>query len=344
MHDMSQPVSNFDAPIAGARIAGVGHADPTLLVENAAIESELGLEPGWIERRTGIRRRRICAPDESTCSLAAQASRRALDHAGIAATELGLIVLATSTPDHPLPPTGPQLTHALGSRAGAIDLAGACTGFVYALSLAEGFCRRQQAPVLVSAANLLSRRIDPSDPGARAIFADGAGSVVLVPSARSAIEGIHLSSDGSQSELIHIPVGGAAQPIDDTYSIEDGNHLLRLRHGPEIFTEAVSGMVLAGEHATANSDRSLSDIDHWVPHQANRRIVERAGSRMGLSAERTVSILADRGNSSAATIPTALSIASGENRFADRDSILLTAVGAGLLQAGLVLRWCTNGG
>jgi 3-oxoacyl-[acyl-carrier-protein] synthase-3 len=321
-----------------ARIAGTGHADPELLVENESIERELGLEPGWILRRTGILRRRICAPHETTRSLAGAASRAALADAGLASADLGLVLLATSTPDHLLPPTGPELAEAIGCRAGAIDLAGACTGFLFALALAEGFCRRQQCPVLVCAANLLSRRMDPRDPGARAIFADGAGAVILVPTPEPGIEGIYLRSDGSQNELIHIPGGGAAHPLS-AESLQSGDHLLRLTRGSRVFSQAIEGMVRAGRQAADKSGRLLSDIDWWVPHQANLRIVERVGSQLGISTERTVSILAERGNSSAATIPTALSLHHTQHRLDDGDSVLLTAVGAGLLEAGMILRW-----
>lgn len=339
MNASSTPSSgSAAAAIGGSRIAGVGHADPKWLVENAVLEAELGLEPGWIERRTGIRRRRICGPEETTSSLAEAAARVALDRAEVEPGELGFVVLATSTPDELLPPTGPVLAERLGSRAGAVDLAGACTGFVSALALGESYCCRHAAPVLVVAANLLSRRVDPADAGARAIFADGAGAVILVPDRTPCLLSVALSSDGSQANLIRIPAGGATEPTT-RQAIEEGRHYLRMANGARVFGEAVGGMVRAGQLAAQRAGLETASVDHWIPHQANARILERAGARLNINPDRWVSVLAERGNSSAATIPTALSVAAAEGRLDEGDTILLTAVGAGLLHAGAVLRW-----
>src|SRR3984957_4641575 len=166
-----------------SRIAGLGHYVPERRVENAEIEARLGLESGWIERRTGIRARRWAAPHEALTDLAMKAGDMALDDAGIARDDVALTLLATSTPDHLLPPSAPLLTHQLGlSNSGAIDLTGACSGFLYALALADGFVRTQGKPVLIVAANILSRRINPEERDSAVLFADAAGAMVLAPS------------------------------------------------------------------------------------------------------------------------------------------------------------------
>jgi hypothetical protein len=173
-------ILNGTDPMGTARIVGLGHATPRRIVSSAEIERELGLESGWIERRTGVRTRRVCAPEESCSTLAVDAARRALDHCRIAPADIGLVLLATSTPDYLLPPTAPAVAERLGCRrAGAVDLAGACAGFLYALILAAAQVEVSGRAALVIAANVLSRRLDPIDPSSRALFADGAGAVVV---------------------------------------------------------------------------------------------------------------------------------------------------------------------
>ncbi len=169
--------------VQSSRIAGLGHYVPDRRVENAEIEARFGLEAGWIERRTGIRARRWAAPHEALTDLAVKAGAMALEDAGIARDDVALTLLATSTPDHLLPPSASLLAHRLNlSNSGAIDLAGACSGFLYALALADGFVRTQGKPVLIVAANILSRRINPEERGSAILFADSAGAVLLVPS------------------------------------------------------------------------------------------------------------------------------------------------------------------
>jgi 3-oxoacyl-[acyl-carrier-protein] synthase-3 len=168
---------------ASSRIAGFGHYVPSRRVENAELETSLGLEPGWIEQRTGIRARHWAGEGDRLSDLAAKAGESALQDAGLDRGDIALTLLATSTPDHLLPPSAPLLAHRLNLiNSGAIDLAGACSGFLYALTLADGFVRTQGRPVLVVAANILSRRINPAERASAVLFADAAGAVVLVPS------------------------------------------------------------------------------------------------------------------------------------------------------------------
>lgn len=326
-----------------ARIVGLGHATPRRIVSSAEIERELGLEAGWIERRTGVRTRRICGPEESCSTLAVDAGRRALDRSGIAPTDIGLVLLATSTPDHLLPPTAPVVAERLGCRrAGAVDLAGACAGFLYALILAAAQVEVSGRPALVIASNVLSRRLDPLDPSARALFADGAGAVVLSDKSTNIDQLARLEagvwgSDGTQADAIRIEAGGSVRPIDFD-AIEEGLHYLRIEKGSRLFVAAVEGLARVGAAALDRAGLTSIEVDLWVPHQANARILERAGARLGVDHSRCFSILEEWGNSSAASLPTALSLASERGLISKGKNVLLTAVGAGLVEAGVVLR------
>lgn len=322
------------------RILGCGHATPALVVTNDEIERELGLESGWIERRTGIRERRICSPDESCSTLAIQAGALALEDAGIPAPALGLVLLATSTPDYPLPPTAPAVARALGANApGAVDLAGACSGFLYALSLANGWVQQNQAPALVIAANVLSRRLDPTDPSVRAVFADGAGAVILGPGTDSSgVRAVALGSDGSRAGAIRVEAGGSVRPVDaDVFA--EGAQFLRIHDGAAVFSSAVEGMTRASNRAMKLASVDHIDIDRWIPHQANSRILSRVGQRLNIDHDRWVMILETWGNSSAASLPTAMSVAAHDGRLRKGDRILLSAVGAGMVEAAAVVDW-----
>src|SRR5262245_57632975 len=200
----------------GSTILALGHYAPERRVTNSEIEDRLGLESGWIERRTGIRERRFAAPEEALSDIAVAAGTMALARTGFDPARIGLLVLATSTPDHLLPPSAPLVAHRLGlGGAGAIDMAGACAGFLYALAFADGFVRTQGAPALVIAANILSRRMDPGDRSSAILFGDGAGATLLAPSDRkdTGVLGLSLESDGSGYDLIQITAGGSRRPF-----------------------------------------------------------------------------------------------------------------------------------
>jgi 3-oxoacyl-[acyl-carrier-protein] synthase-3 len=322
------------------RILGCGHATPQRVVTNEEIETELGLGSGWIERRTGVRTRRICGPDEYCSTLAISAGSMALEHARVDASDLGLLLLATSTPDYPLPPTAPAVAAALGTRdCGAVDLAGACAGFLYGLSMAAGWTTMHQAPALVVASNVLSRRLDPSDPTVRAVFADGAGAVVVGPGTDDqGLRSVALGSDGELAASIRVEAGGSVRPIDQLVH-EQGAHFLRIHDGPAVFTSAVEGMIRISNLAMDRAGVVPIEIDRWIPHQANRRILNRVGDRLSIESHRWVSILETWGNSSAASLPTAMSVAAHVGGLKPGQKILLSAVGAGMVEAAAVLDW-----
>lgn len=322
---------------AGTNILGFGHYAPERRVANAEIEQRLGLEPGWILRRTGIEERRYAADGEALTDLGASAAEMALDRSGLARSDVALTLLATSTPDHLLPPSAPLLAHRLGlPNSGGIDLAGACAGFLYALTLADGFVRTHQAPVLVVAANILSRRTNPADRGSCILFADAAGAVVLAPSdgARRGVLGAELAADGSGYGLIKIAAGGSRRPFASDVPIEDTQMVIA--DGREVFSRAVDMMATCSRSALAKSGLTVADVDLFVPHQANGRMTAAVAQQLGVPTEKVVSSIAAYGNSSAATIPLSLSLAAREGRMAPGRVVLMCAAGAGLTGGAVV--------
>lgn len=322
---------------AGVRIAGFGHAVPERVVTNAEIEAGLGLEAGWIERRTGIRARRWAAEGDTLSGLAAAAGAAALAGAEADHGAIGLVLLATSTPDHLLPPSAPLVAHRLGlPHAGAVDLAGACAGFVHALTLGEAHVRATGRLVLVIAANILSRRINPEERASAILFADAAGAVLLAPSddPGQGILGQDLASDGAGYGLVHIPAGGSSRPFAPGLPLVDTR--MTIADGQELFAAAVRMMTDCSRRALADASLPAAEIDRFVPHQANARIFDVVGRNLGLGGDAVVRSIADYGNSSAATIPLSLSIAHAERPFRPGEKILLAAAGAGLTGGAVV--------
>jgi 3-oxoacyl-[acyl-carrier-protein] synthase-3 len=323
----------------GSTILALGHYAPERRVTNAEIEVRLGLEAGWIERRTGIRERRFAADGEALSDIAVKAGEMALARAGFDAARIGLLILATSTPDNLLPPSAPLVAHRLGlGGAGAIDMAGACSGFLYALALADGFVRTQARPVLVIAANILSRRINFGDRGSAILFADAAGAALIAPSERkkTGVLGVELCSDGSGYDLIRIPAGGSRRPFGPDLAATDV--LMEIKDGKAVFAKAVKMMAEASERALERAGLSVADIGHWIPHQANSRMIAATQEKLAISDDKVVSSVALYGNSSAATIPFTMSLTCEERAYKAGDRILMCAAGAGLTGGALVFR------
>lgn len=323
----------------GVEIIGLGHHAPAQVVSNAEIEERLGLESGWIERRTGIRERRFVVPGEALSDLAVVAGEMALSNAQIARDRIALTILATSTPDHLLPPSAPLVAHRLGlDRSGAIDMAGACAGFLYALTLAEGFVRAQRRPALVIAANILSRRINPTERASAVLFADAAGAAVLAPTDRDAgLLSVSLEADGGGYDLIKIPAGGSRVPFSP--QLEATDVLMRITDGKAVFVKAVAMMAGSARTVLDEAGLSVDDVAHWVPHQANTRIIEATRSKLGITPGQTLSSVALYGNSSAATIPFTLSLLASERGYRQGDTVLFSAAGAGLTGGSALWRW-----
>jgi 3-oxoacyl-[acyl-carrier-protein] synthase-3 len=321
-----------------SEIIGFGRYAPRRRVLNAEIEERLKLERGWIERRTGILERRYAADGEALTDMAAAAGEEALAQSGIDRSRIALTLLATSTPDHPLPPSAPLLAHCLGlMHSGCIDLAGACAGFLYALVLADGFVRAQDAPVLVVAGNVLSRRINPAERASCILFADAAGSLVLAPTERPGcgLLGASLAAEGSGYDLIKIEAGGSRRPFAPDTPVEET--LMTIPDGQAVFSRAVDMMVATSREALGKAKLTIADIDWLIPHQANARIMAAVAGKLGVPEEKMISTVACYGNSSAATIPFSLALAVEEGRIKPGDRILMCAAGAGLTGGAVVL-------
>ena len=317
----------------------MGSSVPRTGTENYEVEARLGLEPGWIEQRTGVLFRPIAEDTQATSDLAIEAGHQALNSSGISPSELGLLLLATSTPDHLLPPTAPLVAHRLGAtHAGAIDLTGACSGFLYALVLGATFAQTMQKHVLVIGANILSRRTNPMDKSTATLFGDGAGVVVLAPSEMPHILGTCLGADGSQYHAMGIPAGGSREPLTPE-GLQAGRQWMQMQDGKGLFKHAVLRMAEAGRQSMQIANLTAADIDWWIPHQANLRMICDVGKILGIPAERTIQGIDRMANSSAATIPIALAAAVIEGKIRRGDKLLLTAAGAGMIYAGAVLIW-----
>lgn len=314
----------------GVRIAGLGHHVPARVVPNSEIEGKLGLEPGWIERRTGIESRRWAQSGDTLSAMSVQAGRLAL--AGpVRPEEIGLLVLATSTPDQLLPPTAPLVAHRLGlPRAGAIDLAGACAGFLYALVLADAHVRMTGRAALLIAANILSRRIALSDRASAVLFADAAGAMLLAPSADpdAGVIGSDLASNGGGYDLVGIPGGGSTRPF--SADLAPGATLMTIRDGKTLFAEAIGLMAECSRRALAQAGIGAAQVSRFVPHQANGRMIDALGRTLGIEPERIVTSIRHHGNSSAATIPLSLSLCQRERPLRPGERLLFAAAGAGL--------------
>jgi len=262
----------------------------------------------------------------------------ALANAGFDRGDIGLLLLATSTPDHLLPPSAPLVAHKLGlGRAGAVDLAGACAGFIYALMFADGFTRLHGKPALVIAANILSRRINPAERASSVLFADAAGALVIGPceDPDRGILGASVDSDGSSYGLIQIPAGGSNIPFHG--GLDLGQTRMTMTDGREVFAKAVEMMTDCSISALAAAGVRPRDVGRFVPHQANARIFDAVGRSLGIADQAIVKTIADYGNSSAATIPLSLSLTNQTEPFGPGEKILLAAAGAGLSGGALVV-------
>jgi 3-oxoacyl-[acyl-carrier-protein] synthase-3 len=321
-------------PEADVRILGTGSALPEGELLSSELEARMNLREGWIGRRTGVVARRIAASDEGCVDLAHRAAERALESAHVDARKLSQIILATSTPDHLLPPTSFDLAHRLGCEAPAFDLAGACCGFLLALEQARVTCRSSGAPVLVVAASVLSRRVAWDDPATASLFGDGAGAVVVSPERTGRFRiGVHCSrSDGAYKDAVWILAGGAHTPLDHEL-LESGAHLMRFGKGAAPFRRAVDLVCEVACEAVGG----VSQIDHFLPHQANKRLVAMIAHRLSIPASQIHSHLDRYGNTSAASIPILLDEASRGGAFKAGECLLLAAVGSGLCASATLL-------
>ncbi|MFB4320523.1 3-oxoacyl-ACP synthase III family protein [Actinomadura sp. 21ATH] len=326
----------------GWAIRATGSYLPGPPIPSRALSCELGLDPGWIERRTGIRSRHAAAPGQAASDLAAEAARRALDAAGLGPRDIGLIVLGTSTPDELGPATACRVQALLGaSRAAAFDIAAACTGFVYGLQAAVGWLATRRGPTphaLVIGVEVYSRFLDPGDRATRALFGDGAAAAVIGPApAPYGIGPLTLGSDGTRAGDVLIPAGGSRRPTAPG-TLADRGHTIRMdgRAVRDFITEIFPRLV--GE-AAEEAGVKPADLDLVVPHQPNPRLVASLAAEAGLEPAQLVIAGHDAGNIGAASLPYALDRAVRTRGIATGELVLLAGFGAGLTWAHTVVTW-----
>jgi len=318
-------------------VLGCGAYLPSRVVSNAELSERIDTTDAWIVERTGIRERRVAADDEKTSDLAIAAARAALADAGIDASEVDMVLVATSTPDLTFPATATTVQAGLGIRGGfAFDLQAVCSGFVYALATADNFMRCGQAEtVLLIGAETFSRILDWEDRGTCMLFGDGAGAMVL--RARDGngdaqdrgVLSTHLHADGRFRDMLYVDGGpGSNRQVGH----------LRMA-GREVFKNAVVMLADTVQEALAHNGLSAADVDWFVPHQANRRIIEAMAKRLGLGPERVVVTIERHANTSAASIPLALAEARADGRIAAGDVVLMEAMGGGFTWGSAILRW-----
>lgn len=325
-------------------ISGLGIALPERRVTNEELAARIDTSDEWIVARTGIRERRAAGPGETTATLATAAGAAAIGDAGLVAADIDVVVVATSTPEQPLPATSAFVADALGMRsgAGAFDLGAACSGFVYALVVAFSLVsRRVGRHVLVVGSETLTRIVDPCERSTAVLFGDGAGAVVVSGNATSDHDdhllSCDLGCDGSLVSLLQIPAGGSRLPVS-ARTVADGQHWLTM-DGQEVFRRAVRVVVDSARVTLERAERTAADVDLFVPHQANARIIEAVLDRLGLDPHRAVLNIDRYGNTSAASIPLALAEARLHGRLRPGDLVLLSGFGAGMTWASALVRW-----
>jgi len=316
-----------------SRIVGVGSYLPARVVTNQDLESRIETSDEWIFQRTGIRSRRVAAQGEQTSDLAVQASLKAMEMAGVTAADIDLIVVATTTPDIVFPSTACILQRKLGIKGGAaFDVQAVCTGFVYALAVADKFVASgQNRCALVVGAEVFSRLLDWNDRRTCVLFGDGAGAVVLKRSETPGILSTHLHAEGDQGDILTVP--------GTVHGGEQQGHPFVQMDGQAVFRFAVRALDQVCRETLEHNGIKGSDIDWLVPHQANIRIILATAQKLGMPPERVVTTLEHQGNTSAASVPLALDLAVRDGRIKTGHLVMLEAVGGGMTWGSALLRW-----
>jgi 3-oxoacyl-[acyl-carrier-protein] synthase-3 len=320
-------------------ITGLGVHVPERVVTNDDLSQLVDTSDEWIRERTGIRERRIAAADEALSDIALPAARAALEASGVRPADIDLIIVATVTPDMAFPSTAAILAAELGvERAGAYDLSSGCTGFMYALAqaygmLASGLSRR----ALVVGGDVLSKVMDWTDRSTCVLFGDGAGAVVLERVDRGGFLGFELGADGSGGPDLYLPAGGSREPAT-AESVAEGHHFVQM-NGREVFKFATRTLVSSAHTLLDECGYEVGDVDVYVPHQANVRIIEHARERLGIAPERTVVNVDRYGNTSSGSIPLALADAVVDGRLKQGELVLMTGMGAGLSWGSALIEW-----
>ncbi len=318
-------------------VRGIGAATPKRLVKNADLEGIVETSDEWIVQRTGIKQRYIAGENETTASLGAEAAQKALDNAGLTVADIDMIIVATATPDNTFPAVSVDIQNRLGMSHGfAFDIAAVCTGFVYAMTTADMYIRAGQAHrVIVIGAETFSRILDWNDRTTCVLFGDGAGAVILEAgegrglTSDRGILAAKLRSDGSHKQKLYVDGGPS--------STQTVGHLRM--EGREVFKHAVGMITDVIEDSFKDAGITAADIDWFVPHQANKRIIDASAKKLDIANDKVVITVQDHGNTSAASVPLALSVAVADGRIKPGNLILLEAMGGGFTWGAMLLRW-----
>jgi len=316
-----------------ARIAGTGSYLPEKVLTNKDLEEMVETSDEWIRDRSGIKRRHIVADNEMTSDLALAAARPAIDAAGISADDIDLIIVATTTPDKVFPSSACILQRKLGlEKIPAFDIQAACSGFVYALDVANRFIRTGGAEnVLVIGAETMTRLIDWTDRGTCVLFGDGAGAIILQASDVEGVISTHIHSDGRHEELLHVPCSA----VDSTKAESAFIHM----KGNEVFRKAVGTLGLIAKETLASNNIEQDELDWLVPHQANLRIIKAAAKKLSLPMEKVIVTVDEHANTSSASIPLALDVAVRDGRIQRGELLMFEAFGAGFTWGSALLRY-----
>lgn len=323
-----------------ASITGIGSYLPSKVLTNFDLEKMVDTSDDWIIQRTGIKERRIVENGQITSDLATQASLRAMEDAGVSPQDLDMIITSTITPDHIFPSTSCFIQQKIGaSRAGAFDILAACAGFIYAISIGESFVNSgAMETILVVGAECLSKITDYTDRTTCVLFGDGAGAVIIQKSrTKHEILATNLAADGSQSDVLIMPGGGARNPAS-LESVQQRTHYIQFK-GKEVFRLAINNITSLILETVEKNGISLQDIDLIIPHQSNYRIIEATMEKLGLPMEKAFVNIDKYGNTSSASIPIAIDEARKEGRLSKGDIVMLVAFGGGLTWGSSVIRW-----
>ncbi|MDG1417478.1 MAG: ketoacyl-ACP synthase III [Maricaulis sp.] len=320
-----------------ARIAGIGAYLPDRILTNTELSKMVDTSDDWIRERTGIHQRHIAADTQLTSDLATQAAQRALDDAGISASDVDMVIVATTTPDNTFPSTATKVQAALGARTGAsFDVQAVCSGFIYSLSIADNFIARGQAQtVLVIGAETMSRILDWTDRTTCVLFGDGAGAMVLTGEdptddpKQARVLASYLRSDGRFKELLYVDGGPS--------STQTVGHLRMA--GNQVFRHAVNNIAESMTTICKQVDIQIEDVDWFVPHQANQRILEGVARKLSIPTGKVISTVADHGNTSAASVPMAFERAAIDGRIKRGDLVLMEALGGGFTWGATLVRY-----
>jgi len=323
-------------------ITGIGAYAPEHVVTNDDLSKLMDTSDEWIVERTGIHERRVAADDQALSDIALPAARAALAQAGLEAGTIDLLIVATITPDMAFPSAGAIIADELGATdAAAYDLSAGCTGFMYAVAQGYGMVAAGLARhALVVGGDVLSRILDWSDRGTAVLFGDGAGAVVLERVSEGGFLGFELGADGSGGPQLYLPAGGSRSPAT-AKTVAEHKHYVQM-NGREVFKFATRILVTSAEKVLAECGKTIDDVDVYIPHQANVRIIDHAAEKLGIPKEKIVVNVERYGNTSSGSIPLALADAQAEGRLQEGALVLMTGMGAGLTWGSGLIEW-TNG-